>query len=142
VQQLAKLLDSKKVVHVRGTPAYGKPTLAFLLKRNYRQKDIRVVYMPIWPKTGEKVDGEEVTCMSHLLSYVRLAGYDLSSDDLFNARIVLMQVTSSAIHFLVIHFLAFLRPYRQVYNSNVFLTIVPFQQECKCMWIFRMLVSL
>lgn len=48
VSQLAEVLDLRRIVHVRGTPACGKTTLALLLEKYYRDKGERVFYLPSW----------------------------------------------------------------------------------------------
>jgi hypothetical protein len=45
---LAALLDSEKVVHVRGPPASGKSELAKLLKDHYIEKSRRVFFVRLW----------------------------------------------------------------------------------------------
>lgn len=84
-EQLAKILDAKKLVHIRGTPACGKTTFAYLLKRYYIQKGVPVVYVPTWPKKGDKIK-----CINHLLTHVQDAGYPISFNDLIDANIVLI----------------------------------------------------
>lgn len=48
VSQLANTLDLQRIVHVRGTPACGKTTLALLLANYYDSKGGRVFYLPSW----------------------------------------------------------------------------------------------
>ncbi|PKX99693.1 hypothetical protein P168DRAFT_285884 [Aspergillus campestris IBT 28561] len=48
VQQLADLILSRKVVHVRGTPASGKTTLAQLLKDHLSGQGRNVYFMGTW----------------------------------------------------------------------------------------------
>ena len=48
VELLAALLDSEKVVHIRGTPASGKSELAKLLRDHYIEKSTNVFFVEIW----------------------------------------------------------------------------------------------
>ena len=48
VQRLAELLDQNKVMHVRGTPASGKSTLARLLCELLIEKKQKVVFISRW----------------------------------------------------------------------------------------------
>ena len=54
---LAALLDSEKVVHIRGTPASGKSELAKLLRDHYIEKSPNVFYVEIW-KSLDRFVGE------------------------------------------------------------------------------------
>lgn len=47
MQTLARLLDENRVMHVRGTPASGKTTLAVLL-HNYLEKTQNVIFIEKW----------------------------------------------------------------------------------------------
>ncbi|KAL2819130.1 hypothetical protein BJX63DRAFT_28379 [Aspergillus granulosus] len=48
VQKLANLVDQQKVVHVRGTPASGKTTLALLLMKYYASQKKNACYFGSW----------------------------------------------------------------------------------------------
>ena len=48
MKKLAELLDRERFVHVRGTPASEKSTLAHLLERYYVDRDKSVFYISIW----------------------------------------------------------------------------------------------
>ena len=50
VHELARILDCERVVHVRGTPASGKSTLADLLNKRYLRQNIPSVLISEWPK--------------------------------------------------------------------------------------------
>lgn len=50
VCELARILDEERVVQVRGTPASGKTTLAYLLDRYYHQRNVPSVIIPNWPQ--------------------------------------------------------------------------------------------
>ncbi|KAL2821050.1 hypothetical protein BJX63DRAFT_418092 [Aspergillus granulosus] len=47
-EKLADLIDKRSVVHVRGTPACGKTTLAHLLRRYYASKGRHVCFISAW----------------------------------------------------------------------------------------------
>lgn len=49
VSNLAQVLDEQLVIHVRGTPATGKTTLAILLEKYYLDKGSSVFYFDTWP---------------------------------------------------------------------------------------------
>lgn len=49
-QELARILDDERVAHVRGTPASGKTTLAYLLHEHYRQQNVPSVILSAWPQ--------------------------------------------------------------------------------------------
>jgi hypothetical protein len=49
---LAALLDSEKVVHIRGPPASGKSELAKLLRDYYIEKSRRVFFVGLWTSLG------------------------------------------------------------------------------------------
>jgi hypothetical protein len=53
VSQLANTLDLQRIIHVRGTPACGKTTLALLLGNYYYNMGGRVFYLPSWEKLDE-----------------------------------------------------------------------------------------
>ncbi|RHZ44951.1 uncharacterized protein CDV56_100341, partial [Aspergillus thermomutatus] len=53
VSKLADLIDSQKVVHVRGTPASGKTTLARLLQEYYKVKKRNSIFIDTWRKLDE-----------------------------------------------------------------------------------------
>ncbi|RAL17123.1 uncharacterized protein BO97DRAFT_431122 [Aspergillus homomorphus CBS 101889] len=53
VSKLVDLIDSEKVVHVRGTPASGKTTLAQSLQRYYQVKKRNSIYVDIWRELDE-----------------------------------------------------------------------------------------
>ncbi|KAF7181039.1 hypothetical protein CNMCM7691_000168 [Aspergillus felis] len=53
VSTLADLIDSQKVVHVRGTPACGKTTLARLLQEYYEAKKRNSIYIDTWRELDE-----------------------------------------------------------------------------------------
>ena len=42
------ILDERRVVHVRGTPASGKTTLALLLLWHYKKRGERVIFLNGW----------------------------------------------------------------------------------------------
>lgn len=50
------MIEESMVVHVRGTPASGKTTLAHLLHKHYKDKGIPSVTIPVWPKPSEPDD--------------------------------------------------------------------------------------
>lgn len=83
VQELARILDDERVVHVRGTPASGKTTLASLLHEHYRQQNIPSVLISQWPQ-GNDHEHTDV-----LIRHAQRAGYTfVTSDTLRNADIV------------------------------------------------------
>lgn len=47
---MARILDDDRVVHVRGSPASGKTTLAYLLSRYYHQRNVLSVIISDWPR--------------------------------------------------------------------------------------------
>ncbi|EAL88434.1 hypothetical protein AFUA_1G07240 [Aspergillus fumigatus Af293] len=53
VSKLADLIDSQKVVHVRGTPASGKTTLARLLQQYYKAKKRNSIFIDTWRELDE-----------------------------------------------------------------------------------------
>ncbi|KAI9371775.1 hypothetical protein BJX61DRAFT_510218 [Aspergillus egyptiacus] len=53
VSKLADLIDSQKVVHVRGTPASGKTTLARLLQKYYKAKKRNSIFIDTWRELDE-----------------------------------------------------------------------------------------
>ncbi|RHZ73855.1 hypothetical protein CDV55_107981 [Aspergillus turcosus] len=53
VAKLADLIDSQKVVHVRGTPASGKTTLARLLQKYYKVKKRNSIFIDTWRELDE-----------------------------------------------------------------------------------------
>jgi hypothetical protein len=69
VAKLAKLVDDEWVVHVRGTPATGKTTLALLLRQYYKNRGNRVVFF-----TGpNRQSGDSLD--SYLAKKCELEGY-------------------------------------------------------------------
>ncbi|KAF8544264.1 hypothetical protein BDD12DRAFT_816430 [Trichophaea hybrida] len=46
---LAEMLDQSNVVHVRGTPASGKTTLARILRSYFLKRGVSTVFIPGWP---------------------------------------------------------------------------------------------
>jgi energy-coupling factor transporter ATP-binding protein EcfA2 len=54
VEKLATLLDEKAVVHVRGTPATGKSTLAKLLTTYLKNQGKRAIFLEWHPLDKEK----------------------------------------------------------------------------------------
>ncbi|OJD12521.1 hypothetical protein AJ78_06903 [Emergomyces pasteurianus Ep9510] len=53
VQSLARLLEENTVMHIRGTPASGKTTLATLLLHYFSQKGEMVVFINRWDNSME-----------------------------------------------------------------------------------------
>ncbi|KAL4942456.1 hypothetical protein BDV06DRAFT_211805 [Aspergillus oleicola] len=53
VSRLADLIDSQKVVHVRGTPASGKTTLAQLLQQYYKVMKRNSIFIETWRELDE-----------------------------------------------------------------------------------------
>lgn len=56
VRELGRIVDKEIVVHVRGTPASGKSTLADLLNRHYHSQNVPSLIILGWPKPNEKPD--------------------------------------------------------------------------------------
>ncbi|KAJ5893262.1 hypothetical protein N7495_004953 [Penicillium taxi] len=52
VIELARILDAQTFIHVRGTPASGKTTLARLLEAFYRKKNVPVIAFYSWSLTA------------------------------------------------------------------------------------------
>lgn len=83
VQELARILDDERVAHVRGTPASGKTTLAYLLHEHYRQQNIPSVIISDWPQGNDHVHTDV------LIRRAQDAGYTfVTADTLRNADIV------------------------------------------------------
>ncbi|KAF5859922.1 hypothetical protein ETB97_002236 [Aspergillus alliaceus] len=59
VSKLADLIDEQKVVHVRGTPASGKTTLAQLLQQYYEVKERNSIYIDTWRELEEYLSVED-----------------------------------------------------------------------------------
>ncbi|KAE8149221.1 hypothetical protein BDV25DRAFT_156705 [Aspergillus avenaceus] len=75
VQELARILDEETVVHVRGTPASGKTTLARLLHEYYRQQQRPSVIIYRWPH------GVDHSCTNFLVRKAGDAGYPFITAD-------------------------------------------------------------
>ncbi|KKA16201.1 hypothetical protein T310_10216 [Rasamsonia emersonii CBS 393.64] len=83
VMELARILDDERVAHVRGTPASGKTTLAYLLHEHYRQQNIPSVIISDWPQGNDHVHTDV------LIRRAQDAGYTfVTADTLRNADIV------------------------------------------------------
>jgi hypothetical protein len=67
VKKLAKILDEKRVAHVRGTPSSGKTTLAILLWRYYHKQRVPVVFLNGWHNVSDPT--------THLVNKCRAHGY-------------------------------------------------------------------
>src|ERR1700722_6794495 len=67
VEKLAKILDEKRVVHVRGTPYSGKTTLATLLWKYYHKRREPVVFLDGWYHVGNP--------RTHLVNECEARGY-------------------------------------------------------------------
>ncbi len=65
---MARILDEDRVVHVRGTPASGKTTLAYLLRRYYEDRGEPVVSVDGWHNIPDPT--------AHLASLCVASGYD------------------------------------------------------------------
>ncbi|KAJ5899436.1 hypothetical protein N7495_004180 [Penicillium taxi] len=74
VTELARMLDEDRVIHVRGTPASGKSTLANLLARNYRQKKIPVIAFNCWRDTWDY--RQKITEQASLRGYEQFDDYE------------------------------------------------------------------
>jgi len=70
VSMLATLVDSERIVHVRGTPASGKSILSRLLRDYYIEKSRNVFFMERWTS---------------------LEGFDVDGDDSWNKLVQLLQ---------------------------------------------------
>ncbi|KAL1994366.1 hypothetical protein VTN49DRAFT_3035 [Thermomyces lanuginosus] len=70
VEELARILNTQRVVHVRGTPAPGKTTLAHLLYYHYRKQNTPVVLFDHWPT-------DDCQTYNVLVKGVREQGYDV-----------------------------------------------------------------
>lgn len=83
VQELARILDEERVAHVRGTPASGKTTLAYLLYDHYRQQNTPVIMFADWSQCHDHVYSDI------LVRRAQDAGYEfVTSDTLRDADIV------------------------------------------------------
>lgn len=77
------MLEDERVVHVRGTPASGKSTLAHLLYLHYQKQNTASVIIRSWP------NGDGVYADDRLIRYAQSAGYSfITSTNLYDADIV------------------------------------------------------
>ena len=79
---LEKLLDEYRVVHVRGTPASGKTTLAKLLEARYREQGQAVIYVNTWHGVTNGTD--------HFVQQCRQEGYIVDRDSLASSDVVIV----------------------------------------------------
>lgn len=77
VTVLAKMLEEQSIVHVRGTPASGKTSLAMLL-RVHLTSSHNVIFIPEWT-SGDSPGGI-------LVKECQKFGYDVSEMDLLNSQ--------------------------------------------------------
>lgn len=77
VAVLAKMLEEQSIVHVRGTPASGKTSLALLLRAHLTSRH-NVVFIPEW--TPGDFPGDI------LVNGCQRFGYDVSEMDLLNSQ--------------------------------------------------------
>ncbi|KAF8246934.1 hypothetical protein K440DRAFT_601858 [Wilcoxina mikolae CBS 423.85] len=90
VRTLAEMLDQSNVVHVRGTPASGKTTLAQLLHSYYLERDIPAVFIPCWPVPGS-IPASPSSYLNILVQECHIAGYtDINQSTLRDTDIVLI----------------------------------------------------
>jgi hypothetical protein len=87
---LAEMLDQSNVVHVRGTPASGKTTLARLLRSYYLKRGVPTVFIPGWPVPGN-ISATPFSYISILAQACHHAGYtDINQLTLEDTNIVLI----------------------------------------------------
>lgn len=67
--ELAAILDDERIVLVRGTPASGKSTLAYLLYEYYNKKNVATVLISSWPKSSEAKGFEFLLQQAHVWGY-------------------------------------------------------------------------
>lgn len=79
---LQKLLDEYRVVHVRGTPASGKTTLAKLLEARYREQGQAVIYVNTWHGVTDGTD--------HFVQRCRQERYIVDRDSLASSDVVIL----------------------------------------------------
>jgi hypothetical protein len=80
VTKIAKIINSEWLVHIRGTPASGKTTLAHLLFSYYRSIGI---VLPAWPTTNLN------NYQQIILEQAQSEGYtDITKDNLRNSDFV------------------------------------------------------
>lgn len=90
VAKLAELLEDKRIVLVRYTPASGKSALAYLLNRYCSQRGIRSVLIDIWPPPGEDRGIQFIIKCTHMKGYT-----DVSKDNIMDTKRILDEVQMS-----------------------------------------------
>jgi hypothetical protein len=65
VEKLATILDEKRVIHVRGTPASGKTTLAILLWEYYHERRKPVIFLHGWHNVSDPRNHLVNQCKEH-----------------------------------------------------------------------------
>lgn len=81
IETLARLIDEHAVIHVRGTPASGKSTMAKLLFRHYpRNRQPKIVFIADW-KDWLRNDNETV---GFLVRQCHLLGYKVQRAEFLN----------------------------------------------------------
>jgi hypothetical protein len=82
VRKLAELVDKYKVIHVRGTPASGKSTLAQLLKEHYWDKKELALVVPNWATASG-------SAISYLIRHREESGFGrVTLNDFYSQNIV------------------------------------------------------
>jgi len=82
------MLDQSNVVHVRGTPASGKTTLAQLLHSYYLERGLPAVFIPYWPIQGS-IPASPSSYLHILVQECHLAGHtDINQSTLRNTDII------------------------------------------------------
>ena len=83
VETLAGILETKRVVHVRGTPSSGKTTLANLLYQYYKDRGKAVVLIDGWHNIPDPT--------THLVNRCIISGYDeATKSNLLNLDLVFL----------------------------------------------------